>query len=788
MTKISRFFLIIFIITLICLKTSCGVTAQNSYAEGGILDISNWDFDQQGVVNLRGEWFFYWNKLLMPDSTGMISHTPDTVMYIPGNWTSLTYENANLPYAGNATAVLRVILPKKRSSLQLYTYNPVASMECYANRKKICTLRDIDKSAKGIDNNFDYESLPFDCHADTLVLVIRASNQYHQQGAFSEAVYLGSAKAIYKYEKQRDLQTNFFLGAFFLMSIFHFVLFVLRQRDKTALFFFVAVLGFIMFFALSSKDIMFLTSNISLNSILKIAILAQGLVYLGIFSFIYELFSNDFNKTVFKVIFVISVLHILGIFLPLSVLGSQIFAYLTQIFVLSSTGYAVWVLVLAYIRKREDSGKFLIGVSIFIISMINDTLLNMNIIQSFTSTQYGLFGFFMVQSIIISARFSRAFERSESLTNELRELNENLEERVQDRTQMIEEQKEELETQHEKLIELDKFKQGMTSMIIHDLKNPLNSILALTEQTANKDLIKINLVEKEQIIHQSGHEMLRMVLNLLDVNRFEETKVNLNITTVNAYKMLEEAYNNVKFLCEQKSVTVKIIANKNISTFADAEIVVRVLINLLTNALKFSGIDSEIVIGAIVANEKSKLPGEINLKQILAANETGCAVIFYVKDQGEGIPKDKQTIIFQKFSQLKPRKSGGAASTGIGLSFCKLAVEAHNQFIGVISEQQSGSIFWFSMPCCDTDNSDKADKIIFGIQEEFITFSDEEKKILCKFIPRLKQLKYYEVTNIKLLLNEIDANTIVTIEKWKKLVYKAITTSNEKLYEKLLEI
>ncbi len=109
----------------------------------------------------------------------------------------------------------------------------------------------------------------------------------------------------------------------------------------------------------------------------------------------------------------------------------------------------------------------------------------------------------------------------------------------------------------------------------------------------------------------------------------------------------------------------------------DKEKIIRVLINLLGNAVKFTPRDGTITITTLLVND---------------------VVEFQIKDTGEGIPMDYLTRIFDKFEQVKVRNKGKEMSSGLGLTFCKLAVKAHNGKIWAESELGKGSTFIFQIP------------------------------------------------------------------------------------------
>ena len=125
---------------------------------------------------------------------------------------------------------------------------------------------------------------------------------------------------------------------------------------------------------------------------------------------------------------------------------------------------------------------------------------------------------------------------------------------------------------------------------------------------------------------------------------------------------------------------------------ADDEKIVRVLQNLLDNAIKFSPTGATVTVGAHFFTPDHPLPEDVPLHPPLDSGEW---LIFWTQDRGMGIPPAYHERIFEKFGQVRGRKVRG---TGLGLTFCKLAVEAHGGQIWLESEEGVGSVFAFALP------------------------------------------------------------------------------------------
>jgi len=130
---------------------------------------------------------------------------------------------------------------------------------------------------------------------------------------------------------------------------------------------------------------------------------------------------------------------------------------------------------------------------------------------------------------------------------------------------------------------------------------------------------------------------------------------------------------------------------------ADSDKVARVLQNLLDNAIKYAPMGSTVTVGAHFFTPRQGLPAVVPLHPPFDAGEW---LVVWVQDRGMGIPKAYHERIFEKFGQVRGRKMRG---TGLGLTFCKLAVEAHGGQIWVESEEGAGSVFAFALPLTRND-------------------------------------------------------------------------------------
>ncbi len=355
-----------------------------------------------------------------------------------------------------------------------------------------------------------------------------------------------------------------------------------------------------------------------------------------------------------------------------------------------------------------------------------------------------------------------------------------MEQVVLERTAEVVKQKDALAAQAEiltltngKLVELDSFKQTLMGMIVHDLKNPLNVILNVIESHS--------LPSQVAILRQSARQMLTMVLNILDVQKFEDTKMALDKHDCSLLNLTEQAVAQVRFLSDRKNIALNNQIAPDLAVRVDVEMIERVLVNLLTNAIKYTPNNGQIT---LATNPKGfEKPLGFSLEDFVRIE---------VRDNGEGIPADKLSNVFDKFGQIKAKSSGNVRSTGIGLTFCKLAVEGHGGRIGVESEVGVGTTFWFTLPGATIGTQLAmpvvASPDVSGAAGSVAALSEADKKLLRPFAQELRAIKIYQFSDLRRILKRADFPTNAQIDLWKKRLESAIAAENQELFEELLNL
>lgn len=226
----------------------------------------------------------------------------------------------------------------------------------------------------------------------------------------------------------------------------------------------------------------------------------------------------------------------------------------------------------------------------------------------------------------------------------------------------------------------EQLRNDLTHMIVHDLKNPLTAIqggiYVIKNLVAEKDPNASRAIE---VIDRNAGRMQRMVMNLLDVERLEQGKLELAIHDLRLKDMLLGILDNQRPAAAERTLALEYDAHlPEIPIKADENILERVVTNLISNSIKHTRPN-----GSIVLRAGGDARGYLTIE---------------VVDNGEGIDPKYHKKIFERFGQAELRRDGHGVDTGLGLTFCKLAVEAHQGQITVTSEPGKGSTFTIRLP------------------------------------------------------------------------------------------
>jgi PAS domain S-box-containing protein len=228
--------------------------------------------------------------------------------------------------------------------------------------------------------------------------------------------------------------------------------------------------------------------------------------------------------------------------------------------------------------------------------------------------------------------------------------------------------------------ELEKMRDDLTAMLFHDLQSPLGNVITSLE------LLQMEIAPEEDsilgamldIAMRSSHRLQSLIRSLLDINHLEAGHPISELGEVDVYKLVDDVCEIERPNFEKRDIEfVYRLAPDLPSLYADEDMIRRVLVNLVDNALKYAPDSKVIQVDASPMNGKDK-------------------VLISINDQGAGIPEQYRLTIFEKFGRIK--QDNDSKGLGLGLAFCRLAVEAHGGEIWVDDAPEGGAQFCFTLP------------------------------------------------------------------------------------------
>lgn len=354
--------------------------------------------------------------------------------------------------------------------------------------------------------------------------------------------------------------------------------------------------------------------------------------------------------------------------------------------------------------------------------------------------------------LIFAFWFTLIFILMKFNTKRLEKEKEKLEEIVDERTVQLKQSNEELKAQKEEIssqaeeleFKNEHLKKTMTDTLVHDLKNPLGQILA---KTTDSDVTNLS------------NRMLRLVRNLLDVDKYEETEFKINAGKFEIQSVFEALKETFSVNLKQKNIRL-VFPEKNAIIKGEKELIARVFENLLSNAIRYSPQNKAIEISLSKNNED--------------------AVLLGVKNYGNPIPQEQLSHIFDKFKHFDKKETNFHNSTGLGLTFCKMVIEAHKQTI-LAKNIEDGVLFEFTL-----NGKIKSGTQVISTKEKQIILTEEEKQKVKPYLDELLDTNIYQISQILNLINQIPDNSQNLI-KLKEELQNAAFSSNKELFNEVLE-
>ncbi|XEC92650.1 ATP-binding protein [Paenibacillus tarimensis] len=657
-------------------------------ASGGVIDLRavNWAIEPQ--VNLSGEWLFYSRLLLEPGS--MWDELPVSVIPVPRSWNSYPEKSGLHNGEGYGTFRLLLLTPPGDGILSLRVPNISSAYRLWVDGKLLAEAGRVSAAAEDAEPEQNAQAVWFENGNGEHELVVQVSNYHHRRGGIWRDFKLGPSEEIIHHQ-MRDLAEQMVLfGSLVMIGFYHLGLFALRRQEKFTFYFgllclFVAVRSVV----IGDAYLMEWIPGLSWEAGMKIEYTAFSLSALAGYLYIYYLFPKDASKRFLRGVILISTLLCCLVWFSPAIIYSKLLPVF-QLYVITASLYALVVLWIAKRRKRDGAGLVLIGVSVFVLTIINDMSFYNEWFGAGDLVPIGLFFFIMMQSFIISSRFSNALRRVEQVSSEVRELNAHLEERIKERTEALMYSNETLEKTNKELERMEKSRRDLIANISHDLRTPMTLIQGYLE--ALQDGVVGDPKQQEKYVRMMLGKVggiNRLIHDLFELSKLEAGQVPFEFRNVRLSEWMDRLKEQFELDIENEAVrfeygyqdespAAKEQARRVIVKMDEFRIG-QAISNLIYNSLKFM-------------DEEGTLKLTFNYDEDLESVTVG------VHDSGEGISEEDLPYIFDRFYKNDKSRNTASGGSGIGLAIVKEIVEAHGGSIRAESELGVGSVFWITLP------------------------------------------------------------------------------------------
>ncbi len=658
---------ILFLIFLIFCSTKCSKVKEYK-VENGFLELSSEMILNQNY-DLSGNWKVIWGEFF--SETEKFQSISD-IANIPAVWNSDQKKIDKLGEGGFGSASFYMKLKLDKDIPLAITYLTFGTNgKIFVNKKLVYEVGNLgNNSLYSKPNYLPITTIIEKSSNNEYEFIVQVSNYHHSKGGFWYPIRIGEINSILK-EKIRKTYLEFFLiGSMFIMGIYHIGLYFLRKQDKFAIYFGIFCLIISLRTSLTGEYSFYdLVPNLNWFISIRLEFLTISFGNLFFCLYFLSIFKNKQILFLNYFIYIISFITVFGfIFFPTTSVSK--FQILINLNILLTVIYVIYLTIFAIIGKESGAKTFIIGNLLFTITIINDILYTNQVIQTGYFGHYGFFIFIFSQAFLLSARFSKAFNTVESLSNELAKAKDFLENKVMERTDS-------LQKAIEAITEANKLKDKFLSVVSHDIRSPLSSLSMTLEYLLEEEVSVESNKEMLNFSKQNVERLLKMVTEILSYARLQTGKILPLYENKNLFLEVEETIKKVELTAKDKKIRLENFIPKEKEFASDYKLLQIILNNLLGNALKFSHGGSSILINFFESEQ------ELSLE---------------VQDFGKGMSVAKINTLFNSQTNQSEIGTFGEKGSGFGLPFCFEMIQSLDGKLTAESELNKGTKFIVQLP------------------------------------------------------------------------------------------
>ncbi len=653
-------------------------------AEQGIIDLTEWSWDEDGIVPLNGQWAFVWNNSIRGEKRGP-KIGGITTLTVPGTWGNLRMGNGEaLRNQGYGIYRLTINHQIQDELLAVRVPNIATAYDLSINGKVVMSRGRADTDER---KAFPYQ-LPamvhFTASGTQTVLELAVANYDHRDGGIRTEIIIGNASQIQKLQIRHAAQELIILGCLIMIGFYHLGLFILRRKEVANIMF--ALLCFFVGLRMGLIGEGFIVQwvkGMDWGTAIRLEYLSFIMGGWSGFAFFQIIYPIEIKRVWFKLSSGIAALLILSVLVvPPIRFTSWVMGY--QIYILLLSAIVLVSLVLSSLRRREGSRLALIGVAGLVITIVNDILFYNGWWRSIDLLPIGLLFLIVMNSFIISLRFSRTYDRAEQMSAELIEWNNSLEQRISDRTDELQHSYQTLEEAKLDLERMEQSRVQLVSNISHDLRTPITLLQGYLE--ALRDNVISEPTQRENTIRlmlSKVEGLNSLIQDLFDLSVLEARRVDLALEKIPLPSWKDRITEQYGLEMESRGIAFDCSLATE-STF-DAAVTIdirrmdRVIANLVYNAIKYT-------------------PRGGTIRITMRDDADASTVEVLVTDNGSGIEPDDLPYLFDRYFKNEKSRSSASSGSGLGLAISKEIVEMHGGQISALNPPEGGSVFRIVLP------------------------------------------------------------------------------------------
>ena len=630
------------------------------------------------VKNENDGWSFYWQQLLSQDEIKSNTNQPIAIVNFPNYWTDISSDSIEITGEGYGTYYKQFVVDHRNvSTLGIRLEGIDVAYKLIINNELIEECGRIGKNWNEEIPGYQSEVFQFKPKSDTIDIIIQVSNFHHRRGGIWKRISIDEYKTTYLKAEKDEFADYVSLSILLSFGIFFSLFHLYNPQEKSLPLFGLAFIGIFLSGIATNFYPLIKVSNISWTNNIRIEYLGHFLTLSLLAWAFYNVLPLKWHK-----IFSIALSSSLGILAIITiVVPVTVFSFTILIFY-GLLAIAILATIVQFIQGLKSNFRvsiiIIIGIAFLFFAAINDTILSLG--KESISAGYVLPKVFVLFILVLSIGFFKAysnrFNKEKNLRNDLSLVNSSLENAIDTRTKELLENEQTIKSQNETLENENYLKNKILSIIGHDLRSPIASIIQDLELM---DLIDDKKLHKDAIenVKHSTETLYIMVDDMLTWALNKDKRLKYNPETANIKDIVSNIITQNQFALRNKNINITNTIDESKLVICDINSLKIAVRNLLSNAIKFTPND-----------------GEISIKSSYGANE----IIIELCDNGVGMTNEQIKEILEGDSFTSKEGTNKELGTGLGLSLVKDFIKLNKGNLFIKSEIGKGTCFSFTLP------------------------------------------------------------------------------------------